>query len=232
MARRTSSAAKRSASAPRLDSDASRHNQKQGGEEQVSSPTGFDATHVCCHFVRHSVVGQTEQSHGGPIYAEASARKGTRSSLMSDPERRRHAPSSERCGGGRRPQPGRLLVRHRCTSDRLTAAPCGCGSLKVRNSGVSERRYGRPARARSDRGLLPLAEAMRQSAALVDTSENALSRTCALGWSTVAPDVWLWRCSDSRDVFFAVSEIAPPSPRTWQPSRGRPPSELGGESFS
>jgi hypothetical protein len=153
VARRTSSAAKRSASAPRLDSDASRHNQKQGGEEQVSSPTGFDATHVCCHFVRHSVVGQTEQSHGGPIYAEASARKRTRSSLMSDPERRRHAPSSERCGGGRRPQPGRLLVRHRCTSDRLTAAPCGCGSLKVRNSGVSERRYGRVSPAHCCAGL-------------------------------------------------------------------------------
>lgn len=164
MARRTSSAAKRSASAPRLDSDASRHNQKQGGEEQVSSPTGFDATHVCCHFVRHSVVGQTEQSHGGPIYAEASARKRTRSSLMSDPERRRHAPSSERCGGGRRPQPGRLLVRHRCTSDRLTAAPCGCGSLKVRNSGVSERRYGRRGTATSGpRGAPAAAGSSRRS---------------------------------------------------------------------
>ena len=55
---------------------------------------------------------------------------------------------------------------------------------------------------------------------------NALSRPCGCCQTPTTRGFSPSARADSRDVSFAVSEIAPPSPRTWQPSRGRPPSEL------
>src|SRR5450755_4466653 len=124
----------------------------------------------------------------------------------------------------RRNKTGPALPAARALPVRVVADPLSADSESVRAGGachdlaierveavvsghVDPGPSGRPARARHKRAAVSARGGDAGVRRSIDTYGNALSRTCALDWSTAAPDVWLWRCSDSRDVFFAVSEI-------------------------
>jgi len=119
VARLTSSAARRSVSAPRLDSDASRRNQKQGGEEQFSSPHQLSA-HPRLLTPRSGTFpqgGRSSLTEGRIATPRPLPGKRARSSLTRDRYDVDMLRPGHRYRGRRRPASGRLLVRHRCNRE-------------------------------------------------------------------------------------------------------------------